>query len=62
MNPHNVDVAHAVTAERLRQAQITSVGRRLQAERRAARRGPLRRRMLGELLPWRRVSPCSATA
>ena len=58
MNVYTVDVAHAVTAERLRQAQLASAGRRLRAERRA----PRRRRVLWQLRPWRRVSPCAATA
>ena len=56
MNVHTVDVANAVIAERLRQAQLTNVGRRLQADRRA----PRRRRVLWQ--PWRRVAPCPATA
>jgi hypothetical protein len=53
MNPYIVDVAHAVAAERLRQAQATSAGRRLRAE----RRGPRRRRVPWQPRPWRRVSP-----
>ena len=56
MNHLVVDVAREVNAERLRQAQLTSVGRRLQADRRA----PRRRRVLWQ--PWRRVAPCPATA
>ena len=57
MNLYTVDVVHAVTAERLRQAQAVSAGRRLRAERRA----PHRRRVLWHR-PWHRVTPCGAIA
>jgi hypothetical protein len=58
VNLNTVDVVHAVTAERLRQARVASAGRRLRADRRA----PRRRRVLWQLRPWLRVSPCCATA
>jgi hypothetical protein len=57
MNLNTVDVVHAVTAERLRQAQVASAGRRL----RAGGRRPRRRRVLWQPRPWRRVSAVPAT-
>jgi hypothetical protein len=58
MNLYIVDVVHAVTDERLRQAQASSAGRRLGADRRT----PRRRRVLWQFRPSRRVAPCGATA
>jgi hypothetical protein len=58
MNLYIVDVVHAVTDERLRQARAGSAGRRLRGDRRT----PRRFRALWQLRPSRRVAACCATA